>query len=145
MPLTDEDHADLLRTLRGGLHELGLGSMDERISLRVRGAENPYQDLEKYLVLLIEEISLGTDESVRHVLSRFQEIVETKSGETVQGIRVELSAEEVRRYGRQYVDLGRPQGTAEAAQEHEALSDLRHLLVELRMDYQGRAEQGWRE
>jgi hypothetical protein len=64
--------------------ETGMAPMDDRIRSEARHATTPFQALTFYLGSLM--------------IRRFQDLTTTESDEPVQGIRIELTEEEVRHY-----------------------------------------------
>ncbi len=128
MALNDTDYAEILSFLRRLLQQNGLGSMDDRLTRSIRGSEGAYYDLVFFLKRLIEEINLGTDRQLGSVLSRFRDVVETESDQSIQGIRVSLTEEEQRVFQTETIDF------APDPQSQEVVTDLLRLLDELHTD-----------
>jgi hypothetical protein len=128
MPLRDDDYRDLLESTRRAVRRAGLGSLDERILSEIRNTEGPFDDLTRYLKLLIVEMSLGSDTQLRAALHRVREAAHTESGRPIEGFRVQLSPEESRMYRTDSFDLVPAPGI------QQLLSELRTVLDELYAD-----------
>ena len=96
--MNNEDYRSLLQSTRAQVNKLGLSALDERITSNLKGSEGPFWDLLFYLQHLREEVQLGSDVQYRETLRRVRRYVETESGEPVEGIRIDFSAEEAERY-----------------------------------------------
>lgn len=132
MPISDKEYREILEGLRRTMRQVGLGSMDERILSEILVSQEPFYDLSIYLKLLISELSLGSEEQLRIVLTRAQRAARTEAGDPIHGFRVGLSPAETRVYKADFLDL------APIPVTNEVVSDLRAILEELYIDWQNR-------
>lgn len=127
--MTNEDYRDILDSTRRMLKEFGLSAIDERIMSDIRGSEGPFWDLTYYMKHLTEEIALGSDAQLSGVLRRVRQNVQTESGETIQGIRLDLVGEDRERYNLPHIDFSPDPALGEIVLE------LRSLIEELYVDH----------
>jgi hypothetical protein len=125
--MTDEDYRILLRETRSQIWNLGLSSLDEKITSDFRESDGPFYDLLFYLKHVREEVQLGADTQFRDTRRRVFRYVHTGSHEPVSGIRIDLTPEDIERYGMRYLDLAPSHEFGAVAKE---LAELIDALVE---------------
>jgi len=103
--MNEQDYRELLRFTRAQVAKVGLGAVDERIMSNMRRSEGALWDLTFYLKHLREEIQLGSDAEYRETLRRVRRHVETQTGRPIEGIRIELSADDAERYGMRHFEI----------------------------------------
>ncbi|MEZ4503633.1 MAG: hypothetical protein R3C39_13490 [Dehalococcoidia bacterium] len=120
----------LLQYVRREMRNLGFGELDGRIVDDVRAADlesrTASAQLIRYLDRLRVEMTLGSEAAVRRVISAFQDVATTESGDPIDGIRIVLSDADQRLMGTgPSVDLG---GGPEL---QDLIGDLSRLLNDL--------------
>lgn len=123
--MDDEDAADLLQHIRATVRERGLADLDGLVlASDVLGDRDPVGRVTAYLRALRDQVRLGTEQSNRALISRF-EGVRTQDGRPMSGIEVQLTGADAQIYGRERIDLvGSPE-------LDEWLSSLEALVAEL--------------
>ena len=134
--MNNEDYREILHEARRQADAAGLGAIDERIMLDMKGSAGVFWDLLYYLKHLREEIRLGSDIQYRETLRRVRQYVETESGVPVAGIKIKFSPEEIERYGVRELDFVPNRELSGIAEELDV------LIAALRNDHERETENG---
>ena len=137
--MTPDDYSEILDFTRRMLRDAGFFVIDERTMSDIRKPDDPFSALIYILERLTEEIALGSNDQISRVLSRVNRHAQTESGETIQGIRVNLSGEGLELFKRPHIDFTSDPKLDQVAQE------LRKLIKELIQDNQGNSNQSEEE
>ena len=133
--MTNQDYREILDFTRRMLREVGFIAIDGRIMSDIRESEGPFSALIYFLERFREEIALGSGNQISGVLSRVNRHAQTESGGVIQGIRVNLSDEDLEQQSRAHIDFTPDPKLDKVAQE------FRKLIEELIQDYQRNSNQ----
>ena len=98
MPLSDADYDEIFQYVRSVTRDARLGAIDEQITSKLGSSGESFSDLVNYLKGFIDEISSESKSQIYPIIQRFRQHVKTESGVPIQGVRVNLTEDEQRRY-----------------------------------------------
>jgi len=104
--VNDQEYRDVLEYVRARMVEYGFGALDERIESELRRDPGHSEvQLLQYLQAVETEVRLGGTAIVRTVVDRLADVVITETGDSVDGITIELTEGDADFYGRHRVEL----------------------------------------
>lgn len=122
--MEEGEYADLMRHIAGAMRKLGLIDLAERIFSDISiDAGPPSTQVDRFLAALESEIGLEASVTTGRIVDRLNDVARTAEGQPIEGIELELSAEDRALYG---VD-------AEVVDLNAGSLDLTILLSELKL------------